>query len=321
MPIRLGVVMDPIESITYKKDTTLAMLWAASERDWQISYMRQQDLYLDGGEPRAKIRPLQVFRDPGNYYQLGDASDIHLSKLDVILMRKDPPFDNEFIYSTYILEAAERQGTLIVNKPQSLRDCNEKIYATQFAECCPPLIVSRDDARLRKFHQQHGDVIFKPLDGMGGTGIFRVKEDGNNLGAILETLTHYGSASIMAQKYLPQIKDGDKRILLVNGEPIDYCLARIPAQGEVRGNLAAGGTGRAQPLSERDRWIANQVGPKVKEKGLFFVGLDVIGDYLTEVNVTSPTCVREINDQFGTDIAGQLMDCIEQELAKQPSTK
>ncbi len=314
MKIRLGVVMDPIESINIKKDTTMAMLWAASDRDWSISYMRQQDLYQAGGEPRAKIRSLQVFRDPDDFYKLGDAEDINLGDLDVILMRKDPPFDNEFVYSTYILEAAERLGTLIVNKPQSLRDCNEKMFATQFPECCPPLVVSRDEQILRGFHQEHGDVIFKPLDGMGGASIFRVKQDDPNLGVILETLTDFGANTIMAQKYLPEIVDGDKRILLVDGEPVDYCLARIPSQGETRGNLAAGGTGRAQPLTDRDRWIANQIGPIAREKGLLFVGLDVIGEHLTEINVTSPTCVREIDDQFGTDIASTLMDAIEGKL-------
>ena len=316
MKIRLGVVMDPIESININKDTTLAMLWAASDRGWQLSYMRQQDLYQAGSEPRAKIRPLQVFRDSDDFFLLGESEDIALQELDVVLMRKDPPFDNEFIYSTYILEAAERLGTLIVNKPQSLRDCNEKMFATQFPQCCPPLMVSRDQERLRSFHQQHHDVIYKPLDGMGGASIFRVKQDDPNLGVILETLTNHGRNTIMAQQFLPQIVDGDKRILLINGEPVDYCLARIPAKGETRGNLAAGGRGRAQPLTERDRWIANQVGPIAREKGLLFVGLDVIGDYLTEINVTSPTCVREIDKQFNTDIAGMLIDCIDSKLTR-----
>ncbi len=315
MKIRLGVVMDPIESINIKKDTTMAMLWAASDRGWQLSYMRQQDLYQSGGEPRARVRPLEVFRDTDDYYQLGEAEDINLGELDVILMRKDPPFDNEFIYSTYILEAAERLGTLVVNKPQSLRDCNEKMFATQFPECCPPLVVSRDNEILRDFHRQHKDVIFKPLDGMGGTSIFRVKENDPNLGVILETLTDFGGQSIMAQRFLSDITKGDKRILLVDGEPVDYCLARIPSQGETRGNLAAGGTGRAQPITERDRWIANQVGPTLREKGLLFVGIDVIGDYLTEINVTSPTCVREIDNAYDLDIGGSLMDVISRKLA------
>ena len=315
MKIRLGVVMDAIESINIKKDTTLAMLWAASERGWQLSYMRQQDLYQSGGEPRARVRPLEVFKDTDDYYQLAEAEDINLGELDVILMRKDPPFDNEFIYSTYILEAAERLGTLVVNKPQSLRDCNEKMFATQFPECCPPLVVSRDNEILRDFHRQHKDVIFKPLDGMGGTSIFRVKENDPNLGVILETLTDFGGQSIMAQRFLSDITKGDKRILLVDGEPVDYCLARIPSQGETRGNLAAGGTGRAQPITERDRWIANQVGPTLREKGLLFVGIDVIGDYLTEINVTSPTCVREIDNAYDMDIGGSLMDVISRKLA------
>ncbi|MEE8058801.1 MAG: glutathione synthase [Pseudomonadales bacterium] len=314
MTIRLGVVMDPIESININKDTTLAMLWAASDRGWQLNYMQQQDLYQTGSEPRAKIRQLKVFRDSDDYYTLHDVEDIALGELDVVLMRKDPPFDNEFVYSTYILEAAERLGTLIVNKPQSLRDCNEKMFATQFPQCCPPLMVSRDQERLRAFHQEHGDVIYKPLDGMGGTSIFRVKQDDPNLGVILETLTRFGRDTIMAQCYLPEIVNGDKRILLIDGKPVDYCLARIPAKGETRGNLAAGGTGRAQPLTDRDRWIANQVGPVASEKGLLFVGLDVIGDYLTEINVTSPTCMREIDRQFNMDIAAMLMDCIENKL-------
>lgn len=321
MSIRIGVVMDPIESVNIKKDTTLAMLWAASARGWKISYMRQQDLYLDGGEARAKMRPLEVFKPETmtgseEFYRLHEVEDTALAELDVILMRKDPPFDNEFIYSTYILEAAERRGTLIVNKPQSLRDCNEKIFATQFPECCPPLVVSRDEGTLRNFHKEHGDVIFKPLDGMGGTSIFRVKQDDPNLGVILETLTNYGANTIMAQRFLPAITDGDKRVLLIDGVPIDYCLARVPAKGETRGNLAAGGTGRAQALTEKDRWIANQVGPVVRDKGLIFVGLDIIGESLTEINVTSPTCAREIDNQFGTDIGSLLMDCIERKLTE-----
>ncbi|WP_339670128.1 glutathione synthase [Dasania marina] len=316
MTIHLGVVMDPIASIHYKKDSTIAMLWAASDRGWQISYMRQQDLYLSKGEARASAAPLQVFRDPEHFYELGASQDIALGDLDVILMRKDPPFDNEFLYSTYILEAAERQGALVVNKPQSLRDHNEKLFATEFPDCCPPLVVSRDPARLRAFHQQYQDVIFKPLDGMGGASIFRVKADDPNLGVILETLTNFGQSTIMAQQFIPDISNGDKRVLLINGEPVPYCLARIPAQGETRGNIAAGGTGRAQPLSDRDRWIAAQVGPIAKERGLLLVGLDIIGDYLTEINVTSPTCLREIDSAYQTDIAAMLMDEIQQLLAQ-----
>jgi glutathione synthase len=316
MPIRIGVVMDPIDSINFKKDTTLAMLWAASARGWELYYMEQGDLYLNKGEPWASTRALTVYKDPAHFYELGDITEQPLQNLDVILMRVDPPFDNEYIYSTYILEAAERLGTRVVNRPQSLRDCNEKIFATRFPQCCPPLLVTSDAKRLRAFHAEHGDVIFKPLDGMGGASIFRLKADDPNVGVIIETLTQHGQQTIMAQVYLPEIKDGDKRILLINGEPVEYCLARVPSQGETRGNLAAGGTGRPQPLSDRDRWIAEQVGPTVREKGLLFVGLDVIGDYLTEVNVTSPTCVREIDREYGTDIAGMLMACIEQQLSQ-----
>lgn len=315
MSFRLGVVMDPIESINIKKDSTLAMLWAAADRGWSVFYMRQGGLYQAGSEPRALMQPLRVKRDTQDFYELDAVEDRPLSDLDVILMRKDPPFDNEYIYSTYILEAAEKLGVLVVNKPKSLRDCNEKMFATQFPECCPPLLVSCDASLLRAFHQQHKDVVFKPLDGMGGASIFRVREDDPNLGVIIETLTGHGRHMIMAQRYLPEIKDGDKRILLIDGEPVPYCLARVPAQGESRGNLAAGGTGRPQPLTDRDRWIAAQVGPAVRERGLVFVGLDVIGDYLTEINVTSPTCIREIDRQYQTDIGGMLMDSIAAKLA------
>ena len=314
MAVKLGVVMDPIADITYKKDTTLALLWAAQDRGWELHYMEQGDLYLMQGEARGRVAPLEVFRDPDRWFSMGDAVDRPLADLDVILMRKDPPFDNEYIYSTYILEAAERKGTLIVNRCQSLRDCNEKIFATQFPECCPTVMVSADMQRLRAFHEEHGDTIFKPLDGMGGSAIFRVRPGDPNVSVILETLTNHGRQTIMAQTFLPEIVDGDKRILMINGEAVPYCLARVPLAGETRGNLAAGGQGRPQPLTERDAWIAAQVGPTLKEKGLFFVGLDVIGDYLTEINVTSPTCVREIDAGFDLDIGGDLMDCIEGEI-------
>jgi len=234
--------------------------------------------------------------------------------MDVVLMRKDPPFDNQYIYSTYILERAEQEGTLIVNNPRSLRDCNEKIFATEFPQCCPEVLVTQDAKRLKAFHQEHSDVIFKPLDGMGGTSIFRLKENDPNVSVIIETLTKYGAETIMAQKYIPEIKQGDKRILMIDGVAVSHSLARIPAKGETRGNIAAGGTGVTQELSERDLWIANQVGPTLKEKGLIFVGLDVIGDYLTEINVTSPTCVREISRDSNQDIAMMLMDAIEKRL-------
>lgn len=310
MTLKLGVVMDPISSINFSKDTTLVLLLAAAKRNWHIEYMEQPDLFLEQGTPKAIARSCKVYDDPDRWYELGDHRTIELGDLDVVLMRKDPPFDSEYIYSTYILEAAERLGTLIVNKPQSLRDCNEKVFATQFPQCCPPVLVSRHLQQLRAFHKNHSDVIYKPLDGMGGVGIFHVDPSGRNLGAIIETLTDNGRQSIMAQKYLPEIKDGDKRILVIDGEAVPYSLARIPQQGETRGNLAAGGTGRPQPLSERDEWIVAQVAPTLKEKGLIFVGLDVIGDYLTEINVTSPTCAKEIDKAYGTDIGDRLMSAI-----------
>tara|TARA_R110000823_G_scaffold119998_23_gene244629 strand:+ start:6164 stop:7123 length:960 start_codon:yes stop_codon:yes gene_type:complete len=318
MNVKLAVVMDPIADIAYKKDSTLAMLWAAQGRGWDLFYLEQRDLYLEQGEARANMAPLEVFRNPERWYSLGDTQDVALNSVDVILMRKDPPFDNEYIYSTYILEAAERLGTLVVNRCQALRDCNEKVFATQFPQCCPPVLVSADMARLKAFYLSHGDVIFKPLDGMGGESIFRVRARDPNIGVILETLTGRGRESIMAQKFIPEIVEGDKRILMINGEPVPYCLARVPEVGETRGNLAAGGTGRAQPLSERDRWIAAQVGPSLRERGLLFAGLDVIGDFLTEINVTSPTCIREIDAGFDLDIGGQLMECIEGELQQRP---
>lgn len=314
MAVRLGVVMDPIDGITYKKDSTLAMLWAAQQKGWEIWYMEQHHLFSRDGEAKAKMAPLEVFMDPENWFKREEYQTRTLSDLDVILMRKDPPFDNEFIYTTYLLEQAEKDGSLIVNKPQSLRDFNEKLFATHFPQCCPPVLVSKNAELLREFHKEHGDVIFKPLDGMGGSQIYRIKEDGLNLGVIIETLTEHGQQTIMAQKYIPEIVDGDKRILIVDGEPVPYALARIPTGGETRGNLAAGGRGEGRELTERDYWICQQVAPTLKEQGLVFVGLDVIGDYLTEINVTSPTCIRELDNQFNLDIGMQLMDAIESRL-------
>ena len=314
MSVRVGIVMDPIASISYKKDSSLAMLLAAQKRGWELFYMEQRDLYQGEGQARARMRPLQVFANPEKWFELGAESDALLSDLDVILMRKDPPFDMEFVYSTYLLEQAEHAGVLVVNKPQSLRDCNEKLFATLFPQCTPPTIVSRRPDVLREFADHYGDVILKPLDGMGGSSIFRHTAGHPNLSVILETLTLHGQQQIMIQGYLPAIVDGDKRILMIDGEPVDYCLARIPAQGETRGNLAAGGRGEARPLTDKDRWIAAQVGPTLREKGLLFVGLDVIGEHLTEINVTSPTCIREIDNAFGTDIGGMLMDAIDQKL-------
>ncbi|WP_020413652.1 glutathione synthase [Microbulbifer variabilis] len=316
MNYSLGVVMDPIAQINFKKDTTLALLQAAQDSGFQLFYFEQTDLYLDNGRAIGRARALKVFDDSKCWFSLQEPQEMPLGELDTILMRVDPPFDNEYIYSTYILEAAQREGALVVNNPQSLRDCNEKIFATTFPQCCPPVLVSRDMRRLREFHKAHQDVIFKPLDGMGGAGIFHCKPDGANLGAILEMLTKHGRQQIMAQRYIPEIKDGDKRILVVDGEAIPFCLARIPEAGETRGNLAAGGRGEARPLTDRDHWIVEQVAPSLKKKGLLFVGLDVIGNYLTEINVTSPTCVREIDAAYNTDIGARLMSAITHRLAQ-----
>ena len=316
MALRIGVLMDPIATINTKKDTTLGLLRAASAAGHQLTYLEQADLTVRNGETMASLRSLTVYDDDTAWYAMGERYDASLSTLDVVLMRKDPPFDMEFFYTTQLLEDAERRGTLIVNRCASLRDCNEKLFATQFPECCPPLLVSRDPTALKAFHAEHGDVIFKPLDGMGGQSIFRVKENDPNLNVILETLTDNGGVTIMAQQYLPAIKDGDKRVLMINGEAVPFCLARLPMAGENRGNLAAGGSGIVQPLSDRDRWIAEQVGPTLRERGLLFVGLDIIGDYLTEINVTSPTCMREIDRAKNTQIAEQLIACIEQEVSE-----
>lgn len=314
---RLVVVMDPIVDINFKKDTTLALMLAAQKRGWQLLYAELNNLYLEQGIARATLRRITVANDPQSWFEFHESEDVALGDCDALLMRKDPPFDNQFIYATYILERAQNAGCLVVNDPKSLRDCNEKVFATLFPDCCPPVLVSSDAKRLREFHATHQDVIFKPLDGMGGSRIFRCKADDPNVSVILETLTVDGSEFIMAQKFIPEIGAGDKRILVVNGEAIPYCLARIPASGETRGNLAAGGRGVAQPLSERDQWIVERVTPTLKEKGLLFVGLDVIGDYLTEINVTSPTCVREIEAAYNVQIGESLMLAIENMLSKQ----
>jgi glutathione synthase len=309
--MRVLVVMDPIENINLKKDSTIAMLWAASRRGHTLGYALQTDLFIEHGKAFGNIAPLSVFEDYNHYYELGEKRKESLADYDVVLMRKDPPFDLNFIYTTYILEQAEREGAWIINKPQSLRDCNEKLFATQFSELQEPTVVTSQQSIIREFLHEHEDIIVKPLDGMGGTGIFRLHIDSPNIGATLEMLTLLGTQPIMAQRYIPEIVDGDKRILMINGEPVPYCLARIPQNGETRGNLAAGGRGEARPLTENDKAIAAKVGPTLREKGLVFVGLDVIGDYVTEINVTSPTCIREIDAQFGTSIADDLFDVLE----------
>ena len=307
----LGVVMDPIEGINYRKDTTLALLIAAQQAGYEIYSMEQTDLFIENCLPKALMTPIKVFEKPDKWYEKQSSSIELIEKLDVILMRKDPPFDSEYIYSTYILEAAEKRGCIVVNRPSSLRDCNEKIFATEFPECTPPILVSRDKARLKEFLATHNDVVLKPLDGMGGKSIFRVQGNESNVNVILETLTQEGFRTIMAQKYIPEITAGDKRILIVGGEVIPYCLARLPGENDFRGNLAVGGTGIVQPLTERDRWIANQVAPELTKRGLFFVGLDVIGNFLTEINVTSPTCAREIERSTGLKIGSLLISAID----------
>ncbi len=314
MSIQLAIVMDPIGSIKIHKDSSFAMLLAAQSRGWTLLYTEQQNLFLRDGEAFAMTRSLEVRDQAGDWFKLGEPEELRLGELDVILMRKDPPLDMEFIYTTHLLEQAERAGALVVNRPSALRNCNEKLFAAQFPDCCAPNLVSRDPARLRGFLDKYGDIILKPLDGMGGASIFRIQADDPIISVILETLTALGQRTAMAQQFIPEISAGDKRILMVDGEPVPYALARIPAKGETRGNLAAGGRGEGIELSERDRWICSQVGPELRARGLLFVGLDVIGDYLTEINVTSPTCIRELDHLYDLDIAGQLMDSIQAKL-------
>lgn len=311
---KLAVVMDPIAEINYKKDTTLAMLWAAQDAGFALFYLELPHLLLRGGQAYGLLKPLQVYRDPARWFALGEPQEPPLADMDVILMRKDPPFDMDYIYATYMLEQAEAAGVLVANRPDSLRDCNEKLFAAHFPQCSPELLVSSDAQALRAFQREHGDVVLKPLDGMGGRSVFRVKPGDDNIGVIIETLTAHGRHPIMAQNFLPEIADGDKRILLIDGEPVSHCLARIPMAGENRGNLAAGGRGEVRPLSERDRWIAAQVAPELRKRGLYFVGLDVIGSYLTEINVTSPTCLREIEAATGQPLAAQFIASLQKKL-------
>ena len=314
MAIKLGVVMDPIGEINYHKDSTLAMLLAASKHDWELYYMEQGDLYLEDSRCHARLARLDVHADENNWFTLSAVHIAPLDELDIILMRKDPPVDMEYIYTTFLLERAAEHGALVVNNPAAIRNANEKLYTAWFPQCGPPTRVSRDIQILKGFLAEHGDIVVKPLDGMGGTSVFRVQQDDPNLNVILETITDNGASSTMAQRYVPEITAGDKRILMINGEPFPHALARIPTGGETRGNLAAGGRGEGVDLSERDRWICAQVGPALREQGLLFVGLDVIGDYLTEINVTSPTCIRELDKLYSADIAGQLMDVIDKQL-------
>lgn len=317
---KIAFVMDPLETLNLKKDSTLAMIRACQARDMDVLYLRQEDLTLWEGDACGYFKTIRLRQDfaerldpliaGDDWVEIGPEERAPLSSVDVIMMRKDPPFDLEFIYTTYLLERAEEQGVLVVNKPQSLRDCNEKFFATAFPQCGPELVVSRRHDTLREFQATHRNIVLKKLDGMGGASIFRIMDEDPNLSVVLETLTEGEQQQIMAQVYLPEIADGDKRILMIDGEAVPYALARIPSAGETRGNLAAGGTGEGRPLTERDAWIARQVGPELKRRGLMFVGIDVIGDYLTEVNVTCPTCIRELDAQFSLDIAGTLIDTV-----------
>ncbi len=314
--LRVGVVMDPIESIAPKKDSTLAMLLEASKRGAEIHYMLQGDLRLDAGRALARSRLLEVFDDPEHWFKVGEVREIALGDLDIVLMRKDPPFDMEYIYTSYILERAELAGALVVNRPQALRDMNEKAYTAWFPDCAPLTLITRSMSDIRAFLEEHGRIVVKPLDGMGGRSIFVIVAGDKNANVIMETLTDHGRRFAVAQVFVPEISAGDKRILLVDGEPVPYALARVPTEHDYRGNLVMGAQGKGQPLSERDRFICSRVGPALREHGVLFAGIDVIGDYLTEINVTSPTGIRELDRQFGLNIAGQLFDAIEARMAR-----
>ncbi|HEX9627566.1 MAG TPA: glutathione synthase [Acidiferrobacterales bacterium] len=315
MTPKLGVVMDPIGSIQLKKDSSYAMLLEAQARGWPVFYMEQGDLYLRDGVARARTRRLNLYPGQDPWFTLSDEADLALDSLDVVLMRKDPPFNQEYIYSTYILELAERRGPLVVNKPQALRDANEKLFTAWFPQCAPPTLVTRDAARLRGFLNEQRDIILKPLDQMGGAMIFRLRLGDPNVSVAIETLTALGTRLAVAQRFVPEIAAGDKRIILVDGEPVPFALARIPAEGETRGNLAAGARGEGRPLTDRDRWICAEVGPELKRRGVLFAGLDVIGDWLTEINITSPTGIRELDAAFGINISALLLDAVSARLA------
>jgi len=314
-PIRLAVVMDPIQDIKFAKDSTLAMLLAAQARGWRLTYLEQRDLKLRDGIALGAGRPLAVRADPERWFELGEPLLEPLAASDVILMRKDPPFDTEYIYTSYILERAELAGALVVNRPRGLRDMNEKVYTAWFPECCAPTLITRDMADMEAFLREHGRIVCKPLDGMGGRSIFVLGSGDKNMNVVFETLTGYGARYAIVQRYLPEIvATGDSRILLIDGEPVPFALARIPSAADNRGNLAAGATGVGRALRERDRWLAAQIGPKLAALGMLFVGLDVIGDYVTEINVTSPTGIRELDRQFDLDIGALLVEAIARRL-------
>lgn len=310
--MKLAILMDPLQTLKPYKDSTVAMIKSANQLGWSCVYFTQADMFCKKGHAYANVTKL-IIRDEKqkDWAEITPLGEQPLASFDIILMRKDPPFDMEYIYSTYALELAEKEGVLVANKPQSLRDANEKFFTLNFPQCCPTTLVSCDIERLREFWKQHRSVIYKPLEGMGGRSVFHVNDDGKNLSVILEMLTHGQTVSIMAQEYIADIRTlGDKRILLINGDPVPFALARIPKKGELRGNLAAGAQGKVVALTDRDKWICSEIAPILREKGLYFVGIDVIGDYLTEINVTSPTCIREIAAETQIDIAGDYLKCL-----------
>ena len=308
---RTGVIMDPIAGIKTYKDSTFAMLLEAQRRGHETWYMEPEDLSVRDGVAVGRMAPLKVQDDRQDWFELGAAAPRDLGELDLLLMRKDPPFDMDYVYTTYILDLAEQAGVTVMNQPQALRDANEKCFITQFAHCCVPMVITRSSAGIKAFVESHGLSVVKPLDGMGGESIFQARPDDPNLNVILETITAKDSKLVMAQRYIPEITAGDKRILVIDGEPVPYALARIPGAGDFRGNLAKGGTGKGIELTERDRWIVAQVAPELKRRGIIFAGLDVIGDWLTEINITSPTCIRELDAEYGINIAGTLFDALE----------
>ena len=312
--MNIAFIIDPLDSLKIYKDSTFAMMREASRRGHTLFVLEQHELFVRDNQVQATNRQLTLTGDESHWYRLGATQISPLQQFDAVLMRKDPPFDMEYLYATHLLQAAERQGARVFNRGQALRDFNEKLAILQFTEFTTPTLVTREPQQVREFVAQHQDVILKPLDGMGGMGIFRLTPNDPNLGSILETQMQGGARSMMVQRYIPEITQGDKRILLIDGEPVPFCLARIPQQGETRGNLAAGGRGVAQPLSERDLQIAKALGPQLRAQGLLLVGLDVIGDHLTEVNVTSPTCFQEITQQSGFDVAAMFIDALERQL-------
>jgi glutathione synthase len=312
--MKIAFLADPLSGFKTYKDSTFAMMREAARRGHAIHAFEQRGMALEQGIVRAEVSEITLTGDPDDWYRAAPGANVQLSEFDAVIQRKDPPFDMEYVYGTYLLELAEAQGARVFNKPSAIRDHNEKLSIAQFSQFTSPTLVTSSATRLKEFHAEHRDVIFKPLDGMGGAGIFRVKDDGMNLGSVIETLTLEGKRTIMVQKYIPEIVKGDKRILVIDGKPVPFSLARIPQAGEVRGNLAAGGVGVAQPLTARDREIAETLGPILAARGLLLVGLDVIGDFLTEVNVTSPTCFQEITDQAGFDVAAMFIDALEQQV-------